>query len=211
MNIQLNIEKKIREYLPEINANDISFDDSSSLSYEKDLNKFTENIQTWSHTVLEKAKLPTAAHEAKALTTKYGLESNEGCALRMVIELEAVNSSLQVSDASTAALASMKLLEAVWHSAIFQVEATPAAAQENTNAPKSSTQNVPANTSGLRQAPVKTAAQVESDKNRSLYQSTINDLKGKYPHCNINALRLLAATRLNVGKQELDDLDIKPQ
>lgn len=211
MTIQQNIEKKIREYLPEINATEISFDDNSSIAYEKDLNQFTENIQTWSHTVLEKAKLPTAAHEAKALITKYSLDSNEGCALRMVIELDSVNSSLQERDASTAALASMKLLEAVWHSSIFHIEEKPAVQQNNTNTAKNSSPKTPINTSSTTQSPVKTPAQLENDKSKALYQSTINDLKGKYPHCNINALRLLAATRLNVSKQELDDLDIKPQ
>ena len=200
MNIQQNIALKIREYLPEINANDISFDDSSLMSYEMDLNQFTENIQTWSHIVLEKAKLPTAANEAKALITKYGLESNEGCALRMVIELDAVNSSLQIRDASTAALASMKLLEAVWHSSVFQVESNQTAAEENTNSVDKQSSS-----------PNSTPAQIENDSNKNSYQSTINDLKDKYPHCNINALRLLAATRLNVSKQELDDLDVKPQ
>ena len=204
MNIQQNIAIKIREYLPEINANDISFDDSNSLPYVKDLTQFTDNIQNWSHTVLEKAKLPTAAHEAKALTTKYSLECNEGCALRMVIELDAVNSSLQIGDASTAALASMKLLEAVWHSSIFQVEEKSSAIQENTNSA-----DAQAKSPKPTQIPDKTP-RVENGNN-NLYQSTINDLKGKYPHCNINALRLLAATRLNVSKQELDDLDIKPQ
>ena len=200
MNIQQNIAMKIREYLPEINANDISFDDSSLLPYEKDLSQFTENIKIWSHTVLEKAKLPTAAHEAKALTTKYGLDCNEGCALRMVIELDAVNSSLQIRDASTAALASMKLLEAVWHSSVFQVGGSPATIQEDTK---------PVSTQSNTSSPAIT--EVDNENNNNLYQSTINDLKDKYPHCNINALRLLAATRLNVSKQELDDLDIKPE
>ena len=206
MNIQQNIAMKIREYLPEINANDISFDDNSSLPYEKDLNQFTENIQIWSHTILEKAKLPTAAHEAKALITKYGLECNEGCALRMVLELDAVNRSLEIRDASTAALASMKLLEAVWHSSVFQVESNQDAIQESTS-------SVDVKSSLPNQTPARdvTPAQAENDKNTKLYQSTINELKDKYPNCNVNALRLLAATRLNVSKQELDDLDIKPQ
>ena len=206
MDIQQNIAIKIREYLPEINANDISFDDDSSLPYEKDLDQFTSNIQNWSHTVLENSKLPTAAHEAKALITKYGLESNEGCALRMVIELDAVNSSLQIGDASTAALASMKLLEAVWHSSIFQTEERPAEAKES-----SSAINVKTRSPSPTQVLESTSTQLENDSNKELYQSTMNDLKGKYPHCNINALRLLAATRLNVSKQELDDLDISPQ
>jgi len=204
--MQENIAIKIREFLPEINANDISFDDDNSAPYEKDLNQFTENIQTWSHTILEKAKLPIVSHEAKALLSKYGIESNEGCALRMVIELDAINSSLEQRDASTAALASMKLLEAIWHSSIFHVE-------ENAKITKSNTNLIDANSGTPSKAPEQsiTPAQQENDKNKKLYQDTINDLKDKYPHCNVNALRLLAATRLNVSKQELDDLDIKPE
>jgi len=204
--MQENIAIKLREFLPEINANDISFEDNSSTSYEKDLNQFTESIQTWSHTILEKAKLPTTAHEAKALATKYGLESNEGCALRMVIELDAVNSSLEYQDASTAALASMKLLEAVWHSSIFHAE-------DDTNKTKSSTNLIDANSGSPTDPPKQniTPAQQENDENKKLYQDTINDLKEKYPHCNVNALRLLAATRLNVSKQKLDELDITPE
>ena len=199
--MQQNIAKKIREYLPEINVNEISFDaDKSNQPYEKDLNQFTENIQIWSHTILEKAKLPTLAHEAKALSIKYGLESNEGCALRMVIELDAINSSLENQDAGTAALASMKLLEAVWHSSIFRSEDGHNAPKVNANV----TVNSPAGSSP-------TITKTKDDNNKKLYQDTINDLKDKYPHCNVNALRLLAATRLNVSKQELDDLDITPQ
>ena len=204
--MQENIAIKIREYLPEINANDISFDDDSYAPYKKDLNQFTENIQTWSHTILEKSKLPTAANEAKALVSKYGLESNEGCALRMVIELDAMNSSLENQDASTAALASMKLLDAIWHSSIFHVE-------DNVNIKNNNINSIDAN-SGSPSKPSKqnvTSVEQENENNRKKYQDTINDLKDKYPHCNVNALRLLAATRLNVSKQELDDLDIRPE
>ena len=88
--MQQHIEMKIREYLPEINANELSFDDANTHLYENELKQFSENIQTWSHTILEKAKLPTLAHEAKPLTHKYSIESDEGCALRMVVELDAL-------------------------------------------------------------------------------------------------------------------------
>ncbi len=194
--MQQHIEMRIREYLPEINANELSFDESISQPYEKDLKKFTENIQTWSHTVLEKAKLPTLAHEAKPLTNKYGIESDEGCALRMVVELDSLNNSLENRDAGTAALASMKLLENVWYSSIFRKEDSQQASNAKT-ANKVSTSS--------------SAKQTGSGGDQQLYQETINNLKDKYPHCNVNALRLLAATRLNVPKQKLDDLDITPK
>lgn len=195
--MQENIAIKLRQYLPDINASEISFDEKNTQPYEKDLIQFTENIQNWSHTVLEKAKLPTVVHEAKALASKYGLDCDEGCALRMVIELEAMNSSLENRDAGTAALASMKLLECVWYSSIFSVESQASSAKTSATV----------NTA----APTSKTAQTSTDNNMQLYQETINGLKEKYPHCNVNALRLLAATRLNVSKQELDELDITPK
>gem|GEM_PF-2223690 len=196
--MQQNHIAKINEYLPEINAETLNFDLQDSEPYEQVLNNFTESILSWSHTVLEKAKLPIAAHEARALTTKYGLDKEEGCALRAVIELEALNKSIAIQDATTATLASMKLLESLWYSSLFRIQPQAASvdsriAKPTTTVNKSSTANPSS----------------ESDHIR-LYQETINDLRDKYPHCNINALRLLAATRLNIGKQELDDLDITP-
>ena len=191
--MQQHIEAKMREYLPEINANELSFDDKNANSYEDDLKKFTESIQTWSHTILEKAKLPILAHEAKPLAQKYSMESDEGCALRMVVELHALNSSLENRDAGTAALASMKLLENIWNSSIFRDEDKEDASKVK-----------PAEHSS-------TTKQTTNNNDQQLYQETINNLKDKYPHCNTNALRLLAATRLNISKQELDDLDITPE
>jgi hypothetical protein len=196
--MQQHIAMKIREYLPEINASEINFDEKSAQPYAENLKHFTESILTWSHTILEKAKLPTLAHEAKPLVNKYSIESDEGCALRMVIELDALNSSLANRDAGTAALASMKLLENVWYSSLFKIDKQ----QNSQKVESTATANSPA---------VAATKQSANNSSKQLYQETINNLKDKYPHCNVNALRLLAATRLNVSKQELDDLEITPE
>ena len=42
------------------------------------------------------------------------------------------------------------------------------------------------------------------------YRAAINALQNKYPHCSVNALRLLLCNKLNVSKQRLDELDIRP-
>lgn len=194
---QQHIEKTIREHLLKINGNEISFYESNTHPLEKDLNQITKNIQNWSHTVLGKAKLPTLAHEANPLINKYSVETDEGCALRIVIELDALNISLKNRDAGTAALASMKLLENIWYSSIFRTDN-----QRSTSKVATDTTNTPA---------VTNAKQTTSNSNTKLYQETINNLKEEYAHCNISALRLLAASRLNVGKQELDDLNITPE
>jgi hypothetical protein len=197
--MQQNLAIKISEYLPVINANEINFDAKNKThTYEYHLNEFIEKIKTWSHTILEKAKLPTATHEAKTLTKKYGLDSAEGCALRMVIELDAIHHSIKNQDAGTAALASMKLLDTLWYSPILKTNSQPVIAKQEPAGIGGSFTDSKLN-------------QTNIDKNKQLYQETINSLKDKYPHCNVNALRLLAATRLNVTKQELDDLDITPE
>ncbi len=206
--MQQDLASAVHSYLPEINASEINLDDENhNQNYVDSLNQFNEKVQSWSHAVLEKAKLPTSANEAKALTTKYSLDSNEGCALHMVIELDSINKSIAQNDATTAALASMKLADAVWHSSIFRnldEEKIEAVESPKTKAATASpAQAVKANASP------KTNKQ--DDGKIVLYQSTMNELKGKYPNCNVNALRLLAATRLNTSKQELDELDISPK
>ena len=196
--MQQDIVKAIHSYLPEINASELNFDiEQGEQAFTNDLGQFTEKIQAWSHTILEKAKLPTAPSEARALTTKYSMESNEGCALHMVIELDSINKSLEQNDATTVALASMKLVDAIWHSSIFRAD-EQAVILNDKKEPTSKIQK-------------STSSQNDNEETIALYQRTINDLKEKYPHCNVNALRLLASTRLNVGKQELDDLDITPE
>jgi len=202
--MQQDLATAVHSYLPEINASEINLDEQSvNQNYISGLNQFTEKVHSWSHAVLDKAKLPTTPHEAKALTTKYKLNSNEGCALHMVIELDSIKKSIAQNDASTAALACMKLADAVWHSSIFRNPSKPqkVAARPTTSTSKPKIKKpvnvvVPPN---------------QDDENITLYQNTINELQGKYPNCNVNALRLLAATRLNISKQELDELDISPK
>ena len=92
----------------------------------------------------------------------------------------------------------MKLLENAWYSSIFRIENESASPTTRTTSKTESD-----NTSS--------AIPSKKDADIQLYQETINNLKDKYPHCNVNALRLLAATRLNVSKQDLDDLDIRPE
>lgn len=203
--MQQDLEKTIHSYLPEINASELNFDlEQGEHAITSDLNQFTEKVQVWSHNILENAKLPTAANEAKALTSKYSLDSNEGCALQMVIELDSINKSIEQNDATTVALASMKLVDVIWHSSIFRgTEETKLITEKANQSANSSTHSSKIQRSA--------SSKTEDEEAIALYQRTINELKEKYPHCNVNALRLLASTRLNVGKQELDDLDITPE
>ncbi len=195
--MQDNVIKEVPQWLPEIDPCQIELANGSvEESYCQDLNEITEKVRTWAMDVLEKANLPSAANEAKALLGKYDVNSSKGCALHAVIELDAMDASIHNTDANTAAIASMKLFEAIWQHTVTKMYQPDQNTKENDAAKKDNL--LPTN-------------QEENEDNIKLYQNTINDLKKKYPHCSVNALRLLASTRLNVTKMQLDDLNITPQ
>jgi len=196
--MQQNTISEIQRWLPEIDPCQIQLTDGSmEEKYQKDLTGIAKNIHAWSISVLEKADLPIAPHEVKTLLKEYPASSNEGCALQVIIEIDALQASISNTDANTAALAGMKLFDAIWQHAITAVQ-QEAAPQIDEQDSKDNKQSLP-------------ASQEESEENIQLYQTTINELHQKYPHCNINALRLLASTHLDITKQQLDDLEISPQ
>ena len=190
--MQQRKHSNIQQWLPEINPCKIEFEsDSTEKIYRQELNKITEKIHAWAISILEKANLPSTSHEAKKLLGKYDTNSNEGCALHVVIELDAMQASIRNTDANTAAITGMKLFEAIWKRELVKIN------QPNQRHSKQNHDLL--------------AGKQDSAENIELYQETINELKRKYPHCNVNALRLLASTRLNVTKQQLDDLNITPK
>ena len=187
--MQQNTLNEIQQCLPEINPCKLELTSSSvEEDYRKKLNQITESIHSWAISVLDKAKLPAAPDKAKGLLKKYDADSDEGYALRSVIEIDACMASINNIDAQTSVLTAMKLFEALWRCAAAKIPQPSPQDDEQIDASKK-----------------------ESAEDIKLYQDTINELKKKYPHCNVNALRLLASTRLGVTKQQLDDLEISPQ
>lgn len=195
--MQQNANNQVHQWLAKIDPCQLELaKDSTEEGYQQELNQITEKVRTWAMAVLEKANLPSAPHEAKALLEKYNASTREGCALHAVIELDAMHASIHNTDANTAAITGMKLFEAIWQHTVTKIHQTNSQITAQGNVSKKD---------------LLPARQDESEKNIKLYQDTINELKKKYPHCNVNALRLLASTRLNVTKQQLDDLGISPQ
>lgn len=189
---------EIQDWLPSIDpdsvelASDISKSGNFSNAY-----TISKRIHSWAISVLEKEKLPTSPKEITAILNDYKNTSTEGCALHVVLEHEAIHASLKNNDANTAAIAGMKILDSLWQRAISK------------NKDANSVQNNNTDDSHSQSSIIQNS--FETDENISLYQETINEMKSKYPNCNVNALRLLAATRLNVSKQQLDDLQISPE
>lgn len=188
---------EIQQWLPAIDPCSIELSsnkkDTSSYNTPK---LVCENIYTWAVSMLEKAKLSTNPKKIKPLLKKHDADSDEGCALRIVMEYEAMHASLENNDANTAAITGMKMLEILWLRVITK--------NKDTYVHRGSEEHQ----SQILDSMIQRSD--ESDDDIKLYQDTINDMQKKYPHCNINALRLLVATRLNVSKQQLDELKISP-
>lgn len=196
--MQQDTINKVKNWLPDINPCDIDF--QNSFDEDADLlavDQAIDYIRLWAESILTTANVPATANEAGSLIERFDPTSDEGCALRMIIELDAMQASINNSDAHTAAITGMKLFEAIWRRKLNKLRQQRAA--------EAASKKTGINKKLVFEAPE------ESDENLQLYQKTINELKKKYPHCNVNALRLLASTRLNVTKQQLDELDISPQ
>ena len=189
--MEQNAINEVTQWLPDLDPCEIDLSmDSIEDTYHKNLINITENIHAWAISVLEKASLPIASNEVNTLIDKYDISSDEGCALHILVELDAMRSSLKNTDANTSVITGMKVFEAIWKRAITKYH------QTDTQTEQQETDE---------------AVSSDSEENIALYQKTIDELNKKYPHCSINALRLLASTRLNVTKQQLDDLGISPQ
>ncbi len=194
--MEQNAINEIAQWLPEIDPCQIDLTSGpSDNEYHKQLTSITEDIHAWAISILEKASLPIASNEVNTLIDKYDISSDEGCALHVLVELDAMRTSLKQTDANTAVITGMKVFEAIWKRAIAKIHQTTP--QEEDRGPIHESTNE--------------INEVGSEENIVLYQETIDELNKKYPHCSINALRLLASTRLNVTKQQLDDLGISPQ
>lgn len=190
-----NAINEVAQWLPDLDPCEIDLSmDSIEDTYNKYLINITENIHAWAISVLEKASLPIASNEVNTLIDKYDISTDEGCALHILVELDAMRSSLKNADANTSVITGMKVFEAIWKRAIAKFHQTDT--QTDTQTEQQETDETVSS---------------DSEENIALYQETIDELNKKYPHCSINALRLLASTRLNVTKQQLDDLEISPQ
>lgn len=186
----------VKQWLPELVPCQIDLTSPSvEHKYQEELINITENIHAWAISVLEEASLPITSNEINTLIDKYDVSTDEGCALHILLELSALRASIKNTDPGTAIIAGMKIIEALWQNNITNINKQENELREQESEIKD--QNTRKNSI--------------DEEDIALYQETIDELNKKYPHCSINALRLLTSTRLDVTKQELDELDISPQ
>ena len=70
--MQQNTINEVQRWLPDIDPSKIELENSfTEKECRQELNQITEKIQGWAISILEKANLPSAPNEAKALLRKY--------------------------------------------------------------------------------------------------------------------------------------------
>ncbi len=191
---------EIQRCLPSIDPDSIELASSTANTNSYlSTQEVSENIYNWAISQLEKAKLPTDSKKIRPILNDYEVTSDEGCALRIILEYDAMQASLKNNDANTAVITGMKIFEMLWQRAI----------DKNKGSIKIEKETIEEDVSQIQDSMIQRSD--ESDEDIKLYQETINEMQHKYPNCNVNALRLLVATRLNVSKQQLDELRISPE
>ena len=94
---------EIQRCLPSIDPNSIELASSTANTNSYlSTQEVSENIYNWAISQLEKAKLPTDSKKIRPILNDYEVTSDEGCALRIILEYDAMQASLKNNDANTA-------------------------------------------------------------------------------------------------------------
>ena len=155
------------------------------------LNSSLKEVDRWAHHVLKDAGLPTEINALQARLDNIQEGSSAWYAGNSLLQSFTLRSALESGDQATTILLGFLLADFRWQGYFAQD----------------------------REQLLKDQKSVEDILNKAsndeleieTYSAAINALKKKYPHCTVNALRLLLSNKLNVSKQRLDDLDIRPE
>ena len=163
-----------------------SVDPSTSMLHES-----LEEVDNWANEVLKETGLPTEINALQQKLESIDEGSTAWYAGNSLLQAFTLRSALESGDQSTTILLGFLLADFRWQGHFAED----------------------------REQLVKDQQFVEEILNDSdsedleveSYRAAMNALKKKYPHCSINALRLLLSNKLNVSKQRLDELDIRPE
>lgn len=162
------------------------YSDPSSSSLEATL----EDSDAWAREVLSKAGLPVDIGKLQAQLDNLEEGSSSWYAGNSLLQSFTLRSALENGDQATTILLGFLLADFRWQGHFAEI-------QEQQLADKKLVEEI------LSEAD-------NEDLEIESYRAAINALQKKYPHCSVNALRLLLCNKLNVSKQHLDELDIRP-
>ena len=155
------------------------------------LDKSLKEVDRWAHHVLSDASLPTEINALQARLDNIDEGSSEWYAGNSLLQSFTLRSALESGDQATTILLGFLLADFRWQGHFAQD-------REQLLIDQQSVEEILQNSDS-------------EDLEIESYNAAMNALSKKYPHCTINALRLLLSNKLNVSKQRLDELDIRPQ
>ena len=155
------------------------------------LDKNLKEVDRWARHILKDASLPTEINALQARLDNIEEGSTEWYAGNSLLQSFTLRSALESGDQATTILLGFLLADFRWQGHFAQD-------REKLLKDQKAVEEILNNTDSE-------VLEVES------YNAAMNALSKKYPHCTINALRLLLSNKLNVSKQRLDELDIRPQ
>tara|TARA_R110002096_G_scaffold30991_3_gene91847 strand:+ start:1961 stop:2530 length:570 start_codon:yes stop_codon:yes gene_type:complete len=155
------------------------------------LHSSLKEVDRWAHHILKDAGLPTEINALQARLDTIEEGSSAWYAGNSLLQSFTLRSALESGDQATTILLGFLLADFRWQGYFAQDREQLLKDQKSVEDILSKANN--------------NELEIET------YSAAINALKKKYPHCTVNALRLLLSNKLNVSKQRLDDLDIRPE
>ncbi len=154
------------------------------------LNDTLEEADSWARSILSKAGLPIDINKLQGKLDDIEEGSSTWYAGNSLLQSFTLRSALENGDQATTILLGFLLADFRWQGHFAEN-------REQSIADKKLVEEI-------LNEPDNEDLEAES------YRAAINALQKKYPHCTVNALRLLLCNKLNVTKQRLEELDIRP-
>ena len=149
-----------------------------------------EESDNWAREILSKAGLPVEIGKLQSKLDSLEEGTSEWYAGNSLLQSFTLRSALENGDQATTILLGFLLADFRWQGHFAET-------REQQLADKKLVEEILSDSN-------------EEDLEVESYRAAINALQKKYPHCSVNALRLLLCNKLNVSKQRLDELDIRP-
>lgn len=145
----------------------------------------------WAKEILENAGLPIEVDKIRNKLARLKEGSTTWFAGNSLLQALTLRSALKNGDQATAILLGFLLADFRWQGHFAELQE-----QEQVDE--------------ILVAEILKESEDDEELEIETYCAAINSLHKKFPHCTINALRLLLCNKLNVSKQRLDDLNITP-
>lgn len=165
----------------------ISFTDPN----EDALESMLAESDRWAKEILDNAGLPMDTDKIRSKLSQLKEGSTTWFAGNSLLQALTLRSALKNGDQATAILLGFLLADFRWQGHFAEIQE-----QEQVDE--------------ILVAEILKESENDEELEIETYLAAINSLHKKFPHCTVNALRLLLCNKINVSKQRLDDLNITP-